>query len=259
MLGDLDEQAGPVAGIDAPDVRERYAGMGVDPAPSTPEQAAKIAQVRGQCTTLKHVIGFGDAKRPGEDLLLEEVRKAKPVRIVFDSLSELRLLAGEPPRDVRAVADDVEGAVAAVGTADAPRLRVAIGHRLQRVGGLPRHDDLEPLFTQPLGQEQRVIAPEPECAYARSPGRAFASAMSSFTLLAGSDGCTTSMLGAAVICTDDAVIVPAGARHNVINTDTQPLKLYTLYAPPNHRDGIVHHTRADAEADNEHFDGKTTE
>jgi hypothetical protein len=38
-----------------------------------------------------------------------------------------------------------------------------------------------------------------------------------------------------------------------------PLKLYTLYAPPNHRDGVVHHTRVDAEADNEHFDGKTTE
>jgi len=38
-----------------------------------------------------------------------------------------------------------------------------------------------------------------------------------------------------------------------------PLKLYTLYAPPNHRDGVVHHTRADAEKDNEHFDGKTTE
>ncbi len=37
------------------------------------------------------------------------------------------------------------------------------------------------------------------------------------------------------------------------------LKLYTLYAPPNHRDGVVHHTRDDAEADNEHFDGKTTE
>ena len=37
------------------------------------------------------------------------------------------------------------------------------------------------------------------------------------------------------------------------------LKLYTLYAPPNHRDGVVHHTRGDAEADNEHFDGKTTE
>ena len=57
----------------------------------------------------------------------------------------------------------------------------------------------------------------------------------------------------------DAVIVPAGARHNIINTGPEPLKLYTLYAPPNHRDGVVHHTRADAEADTEHFDGKTSE
>jgi mannose-6-phosphate isomerase-like protein (cupin superfamily) len=56
-----------------------------------------------------------------------------------------------------------------------------------------------------------------------------------------------------------AVIVPAGARHNIINTGKVPLKLYTIYSPPNHRDGVVHHTRADAEADNEHFDGKTTE
>ena len=56
-----------------------------------------------------------------------------------------------------------------------------------------------------------------------------------------------------------AVIVPAGANHNIINTGTVPLKLYTLYAPPNHRDGVVHHTRADAEADNEHFNGETTE
>jgi mannose-6-phosphate isomerase-like protein (cupin superfamily) len=56
-----------------------------------------------------------------------------------------------------------------------------------------------------------------------------------------------------------AVVVPGGTEHNIINTGTVPLKLYTLYAPPNHRDGVVHHTRADAEADNEHFDGKTTE
>lgn len=55
-----------------------------------------------------------------------------------------------------------------------------------------------------------------------------------------------------------AVIVPAGTRHNIINTGSEPLKLYTLYAPPNHRDGVVHHTRADAEADTEHFDGKTS-
>jgi len=56
-----------------------------------------------------------------------------------------------------------------------------------------------------------------------------------------------------------AVLVPAGTNHNIINTGTSQLKLYTLYAPPNHRDGVVHHTRADAEADKEHFDGKTTE
>jgi mannose-6-phosphate isomerase-like protein (cupin superfamily) len=56
-----------------------------------------------------------------------------------------------------------------------------------------------------------------------------------------------------------AVVVPAGTNHNIINTGPVPLKLYTLYAPPNHRDGVVHHTRADAEADNEHFDGRTTE
>ncbi len=56
-----------------------------------------------------------------------------------------------------------------------------------------------------------------------------------------------------------AIVVPAGATHNIINTGKATLKLYTLYAPPNHRDGIVHHTREDAEADNEHFDGKTSE
>jgi len=56
-----------------------------------------------------------------------------------------------------------------------------------------------------------------------------------------------------------AVLVPAGTKHNIINTGAAALKLYTLYAPPNHRDRVVHHTRADAEADGEHFDGKTTE
>ena len=56
-----------------------------------------------------------------------------------------------------------------------------------------------------------------------------------------------------------AVVVPAGMTHNIINTGSVPLKLYTIYSPPNHRDGVVHHTRADAEADHEHFDGKTTE
>jgi mannose-6-phosphate isomerase-like protein (cupin superfamily) len=56
-----------------------------------------------------------------------------------------------------------------------------------------------------------------------------------------------------------AVLVPAGAKHNIINTGAEPLKLYTLYSPPNHRDGVVHPTRADAEADTEQFDGRTSE
>jgi len=56
-----------------------------------------------------------------------------------------------------------------------------------------------------------------------------------------------------------AVLVPAGTNHNIINTGSTAMKLYTLYAPPNHRDGVVHHTRVEAEKDNEHFDGKTTE
>ena len=56
-----------------------------------------------------------------------------------------------------------------------------------------------------------------------------------------------------------AVVVPAGAKHNIVNTGNVPLRLYTIYAPPNHRDGVVHHARRDAAADDEHFDGKTTE
>ena len=52
-------------------------------------------------------------------------------------------------------------------------------------------------------------------------------------------------------------VVPAGARHNVINTGSGPLKFYTVYGPPEHRDGTVHATKADARE--EHFDGKTTE
>jgi mannose-6-phosphate isomerase-like protein (cupin superfamily) len=55
------------------------------------------------------------------------------------------------------------------------------------------------------------------------------------------------------------VIVPAGARHNVRNTGDQPLKLYTLYGPPEHVDGLVEATRADAMATHEEWDGKTTE
>ena len=58
-----------------------------------------------------------------------------------------------------------------------------------------------------------------------------------------------------------AVVVPKGALHNIINTSAdKPLKLYTVYAPPNHKNGTIHVTKADAEADEgEHFDGKTTE
>ncbi len=58
-----------------------------------------------------------------------------------------------------------------------------------------------------------------------------------------------------------AVIVPAGARHNVRNTGDQPLKLYTIYGPPEHKDGIVQATKDDADArhHDEEWDGKTTE
>jgi mannose-6-phosphate isomerase-like protein (cupin superfamily) len=56
---------------------------------------------------------------------------------------------------------------------------------------------------------------------------------------------------------DDGVIVPAGARHNVINNGAEPLKLYTLYGPPEHRDGVVVATKAQVKE--EHFDGRTTE
>ena len=56
-----------------------------------------------------------------------------------------------------------------------------------------------------------------------------------------------------------AIVVPAGASHNIINTGDIPMKFYTVYSPPNHRDGVVHATKVGAEADEEQFDGKTTE
>ena len=58
-----------------------------------------------------------------------------------------------------------------------------------------------------------------------------------------------------------AVIVPAGAKHNVKNTSDEPLQFYTLYGPPEHKDKTVHKTKDQAEQDeeNDHFDGKTTE
>ena len=62
-----------------------------------------------------------------------------------------------------------------------------------------------------------------------------------------------------VLGNGSVIIIPAGIRHNIINTSAEnPLKLYTLYAPPNHKDGTVHKTKADAEADEEHFDGMTS-
>ena len=58
----------------------------------------------------------------------------------------------------------------------------------------------------------------------------------------------------------DAVVIPAGAKHNVINTSAEEeLKIYTIYSPPHHKDGIVHKTKEQAESDDEEFDGKTTE
>ncbi|SDE02625.1 cupin domain-containing protein [Niabella drilacis] len=56
-----------------------------------------------------------------------------------------------------------------------------------------------------------------------------------------------------------AIIVPLGARHNVINTGSGPLKMYTLYAPPHHKDRIVRTTKKEAEENEEEFDGITSE
>ncbi len=58
----------------------------------------------------------------------------------------------------------------------------------------------------------------------------------------------------------DAVIVPAGAKHNVVNiSKSKDLKLYTIYSPPEHQDGTIRHTKADSLEKPEEFDGKTTE
>lgn len=59
------------------------------------------------------------------------------------------------------------------------------------------------------------------------------------------------------IADDWAVVIPAGTAHNVINTGNEDLKLYSIYSPPEHKDGTVHHTKADQTE--EHFDGITTE
>ena len=54
------------------------------------------------------------------------------------------------------------------------------------------------------------------------------------------------------------VVVPGGVKHNVVNNGSVPLKLYTIYSPPNHKDGTVHHTPADAAAAHEQFDGQVS-
>ncbi len=61
------------------------------------------------------------------------------------------------------------------------------------------------------------------------------------------------------IADGSVIIVPAGTKHNILNSNQGGMKLYTLYMPPHHRDGVVHKTKKEAEADTEHFDGKTTE
>ena len=61
------------------------------------------------------------------------------------------------------------------------------------------------------------------------------------------------------IADGSAIIVPEGAKHNIINSGESVMKLYTLYAPPEHMDQVVRVTKAEAMASEEHFDGKTTE
>lgn len=57
-----------------------------------------------------------------------------------------------------------------------------------------------------------------------------------------------------------AIIIPAGSKHNIINTSlTESLKMYTIYSPAHHKDGTVHRTKTDAESQDEEFDGITTE
>lgn len=58
---------------------------------------------------------------------------------------------------------------------------------------------------------------------------------------------------------DDGIVVPAGAQHNIVNTGDNLLQLYTIYGPPEHVDGTIHRTKADADGAHEHFDGRTTE
>lgn len=62
------------------------------------------------------------------------------------------------------------------------------------------------------------------------------------------------------IADGSAIVIPAGTKHNIINSsETEKIKLYTIYSPPEHRDQVVHKTKAEAMADDEHFNGKITE
>ena len=57
-----------------------------------------------------------------------------------------------------------------------------------------------------------------------------------------------------------AIVIPKGSKHNVINTsDSEDLKMYTIYSPPHHKDGIIRKTKEEAEQNDEEFDGVTTE
>jgi mannose-6-phosphate isomerase-like protein (cupin superfamily) len=63
-----------------------------------------------------------------------------------------------------------------------------------------------------------------------------------------------------ILGAEDVIVVPAGAEHNIINTsDSAPLRLYTIYSPAHHKDGVIRATKEEAEEDSPEFDGKTTE
>lgn len=62
------------------------------------------------------------------------------------------------------------------------------------------------------------------------------------------------------IADGSAIVIPAGTKHNIINSSaTEKMKLYTIYSPAEHRDQVIHATKAAAMVNDEHFDGKTTE
>ncbi len=58
---------------------------------------------------------------------------------------------------------------------------------------------------------------------------------------------------------DFAIVIPAGTEHNFVNESDEEMKLYTIYSPAHHRHDVVHASKEEAEADDEHFDGVTTE